>query len=170
MSTLLSSAVSTVGKAVRSVANSVRDWNTSTLSGAVDVIVVRRKSCGDFVYCSTPFHVKFGMFQVMKSSDHMVSIEINGDKNPLKMKLSRNGYAYFAEDRCLDDVSAGSSSVDDTDEKCDLTAFGRARKFKQRQGSKQSDIDREVERSRIKAQRRRNLSENRRKKERRKEC
>ncbi len=43
--------------------SSALDFNQSTLSGAVDIIVIRD---GD-EYKSTPFHVRFGKLQVLKA-------------------------------------------------------------------------------------------------------
>ena len=43
--------------------SSALDFNQSTLSGAVDLIVIRN---GD-EYKSTPFHVRFGKLQVLKA-------------------------------------------------------------------------------------------------------
>ncbi|MES1919316.1 Lipin-3, variant 3 [Bonamia ostreae] len=98
MTNMFSNAVWTVGKAVRNMASSVLDWNTSTFSGAVDIIVVRHRTENGFIYKCTPFHVKFGILQVLKSSERVVNIEINGQPSPLKMKLSKNGFAYFADE------------------------------------------------------------------------
>ncbi|MES1919317.1 Lipin-3, variant 4 [Bonamia ostreae] len=35
---------------------------------------------------------------LLKSSERVVNIEINGQPSPLKMKLSKNGFAYFADE------------------------------------------------------------------------
>ena len=49
-----------------------RDINPSTLTGAIDVIVVRRQSnSGEELACS-PFHVRFGKWQVLRPGDKKV--------------------------------------------------------------------------------------------------
>ena len=36
---------------------------------------------------STPFHVRFGRMQVVKPRDKVVTVRVNGDEAPLKMKV-----------------------------------------------------------------------------------
>ena len=58
--------------------------NAATLSGAVDIVVVRSPS-GD-LEC-TPFHIRFGKMQIIRATGTDVSIAVNGEVVPLKMKL-----------------------------------------------------------------------------------
>lgn len=58
----------------------------------MDIIVIKQKS-GD--YLSTPFHVRFGTFKVLKVKDIIVEIEINDEKVPFCMHLAEDGHAYF---------------------------------------------------------------------------
>ncbi|KAK7916120.1 hypothetical protein WMY93_011881 [Mugilogobius chulae] len=72
-----------------------RGLNPATLSGAIDVIVVRQPD-GSF-QCS-PFHVRFGKLGVLRSKEKVVDIEINGEPVDLHMKLGDNGEAFFVEE------------------------------------------------------------------------
>ncbi|XP_028652683.1 phosphatidate phosphatase LPIN1 isoform X2 [Erpetoichthys calabaricus] len=69
--------------------------NPATLSGCIDVIVVRQPD-GSF-QCS-PFHVRFGKMGVLRSREKVVDIEINGEPINLHMKLGQNGEAFFVQE------------------------------------------------------------------------
>ncbi|XP_010017867.1 PREDICTED: phosphatidate phosphatase LPIN1 isoform X2 [Nestor notabilis] len=69
--------------------------NPATLSGCIDVIVVRQPD-GD-LQCS-PFHVRFGKMGVLRSREKVVDIEINGEAVDLHMKLGDNGEAFFVQE------------------------------------------------------------------------
>ncbi|XP_075994080.1 phosphatidate phosphatase LPIN2 isoform X2 [Genypterus blacodes] len=69
--------------------------NPATLTGGIDVIVVRQPD-GSF-QCS-PFHVRFGKLGVLRSKEKVVDIEINGEVVDLHMKLGDNGEAFFVEE------------------------------------------------------------------------
>lgn len=64
----------------------------STLSGSVDIIVIRQPDGG---IKSSPFYVRFGRMNLFKSSRRLVQIYINGQKTELIMKLGSAGEAYF---------------------------------------------------------------------------
>ncbi|XP_070758044.1 phosphatidate phosphatase LPIN2 [Enoplosus armatus] len=72
-----------------------RGLNPATLTGGIDVIVVRQPD-GSF-QCS-PFHVRFGKLGVLRSKEKIVDIEINGEIVDLHMKLGDNGEAFFVEE------------------------------------------------------------------------
>ncbi|XP_067443979.1 zgc:123305 isoform X1 [Thunnus thynnus] len=72
-----------------------RGLNPATLTGGIDVIVVRQPD-GSF-QCS-PFHVRFGKLGVLRSKEKVVDIEINGESVDLHMKLGDNGEAFFVEE------------------------------------------------------------------------
>ncbi|KAM9409204.1 LOW QUALITY PROTEIN: phosphatidate phosphatase LPIN2 [Pholidichthys leucotaenia] len=82
----------TVFVTVRSL---VRGLNPATLTGGIDVVVVRQPD-GSF-QCS-PFHVRFGKLGVLRSKEKIVDIEINGEPVDLHMKLGDNGEAFFVEE------------------------------------------------------------------------
>ncbi|XP_038557508.1 phosphatidate phosphatase LPIN1 isoform X1 [Micropterus salmoides] len=69
--------------------------NPATLSGCIDVIVVRQPDGS--LQCS-PFHVRFGKMGVLRSREKVVDIEINGEPVSLHMKLGENGEAFFVEE------------------------------------------------------------------------
>ncbi|KAM9859853.1 phosphatidate phosphatase LPIN2 [Aulostomus maculatus] len=72
-----------------------RGLNPATLTGGIDVIVVRQPD-GSF-QCS-PFHVRFGKLGVLRSKEKIVDIEVNGEAVDLHMKLGDNGEAFFVEE------------------------------------------------------------------------
>ncbi|NWS93383.1 LPIN3 phosphatase, partial [Toxostoma redivivum] len=72
-----------------------QDLNPATLSGCIDVIVVRQP---DNSFKCSPFHVRFGKLGVLRSKEKVVDIEINGEPVDLHMKLGDNGEAFFVEE------------------------------------------------------------------------
>ncbi|EJD53633.1 LNS2-domain-containing protein [Auricularia subglabra TFB-10046 SS5] len=70
--------------------------NPSTLTGAIDVIVVQRPAPdgGTELACS-PFHVRFGKWQVLRPSDRMVTVQLNGKPIPFSMKIGDAGEAFW---------------------------------------------------------------------------
>uniref|UniRef100_R4GB71 phosphatidate phosphatase n=1 Tax=Anolis carolinensis TaxID=28377 RepID=R4GB71_ANOCA len=88
-----------VGQLAGQVFVTVKDFykglNPATLSGCIDVIVVRQPDGN--LQCS-PFHVRFGKMGVLRSKEKVVDIEINGESVDLHMKLGDNGEAFFVEE------------------------------------------------------------------------
>uniref|UniRef100_A0A8C5DEF2 phosphatidate phosphatase n=1 Tax=Gouania willdenowi TaxID=441366 RepID=A0A8C5DEF2_GOUWI len=72
-----------------------RGLNPATLSGCIDVIVVRQPDGS--LQCS-PFHVRFGKMGVLRSREKVVDMEINGEPVNLHMKLGDNGEAFFVKE------------------------------------------------------------------------
>ncbi|KDQ08264.1 hypothetical protein BOTBODRAFT_38096 [Botryobasidium botryosum FD-172 SS1] len=73
-----------------------KDINPSTLTGAIDVIVVQRPTDdGDAELICSPFHVRFGKLQVFHPADKKVTVEINGHSIPFDMKIGDAGEAFF---------------------------------------------------------------------------
>ena len=70
-------------------------FNAATLSGAIDIIVIHHS---DDTFKSTPFHVRFGKLQLLKSREKLVSIRVNGVECQWKMKLGHAGEAFFVLD------------------------------------------------------------------------
>ncbi|KAI6244172.1 hypothetical protein M3Y99_00089600 [Aphelenchoides fujianensis] len=83
--------VSSLFSGLVSIYNAV---NPTTLSGAIDVIVVEQP---DGSYRSTPFHVRFGKLAVFSVRDKFVDIQINGRyiTDGVRMKLGHEGVAFF---------------------------------------------------------------------------
>jgi phosphatidate phosphatase LPIN len=80
------------GRAIGSVSKTWNSINPATLSGAIDVIVVEDEE-GE-MRCS-PFHVRFGKFQLLRPSQKKVSVIVNGEITDIPMKLSDEGEAFF---------------------------------------------------------------------------
>uniref|UniRef100_A0A8C2G384 phosphatidate phosphatase n=1 Tax=Cyprinus carpio TaxID=7962 RepID=A0A8C2G384_CYPCA len=78
-----------------------RGLNPATLSGCIDVIVVRQP---DGALICSPFHVRFGKMGVLRSREKVVDIEINGEPVDLHMKLGENGEAFFVKETEGDQV------------------------------------------------------------------
>eukprot|EP01102_Stenamoeba_stenopodia_P019264 TRINITY_DN722_c0_g1_i1.p1 TRINITY_DN722_c0_g1~~TRINITY_DN722_c0_g1_i1.p1 ORF type:complete len:1004 (-),score=227.64 TRINITY_DN722_c0_g1_i1:70-3081(-) len=72
--------------------HNVFQLNPATLSGAIDIIVVKHP---DGTYHCTPFHVRFGKLQLLRSRDKVVTITVNDQPVKLKMKLGDAGEAFF---------------------------------------------------------------------------
>uniref|UniRef100_A0A671VBM3 phosphatidate phosphatase n=1 Tax=Sparus aurata TaxID=8175 RepID=A0A671VBM3_SPAAU len=69
-----------------------RGLNPATLSGCIDVIVVRQPDGS--MQCS-PFHVRFGKMGVLRSREKVVDIEINGEPVSLHMKFLSGFLIFF---------------------------------------------------------------------------
>ncbi|KAK1908024.1 hypothetical protein P3342_013344 [Pyrenophora teres f. teres] len=81
---------------VRSITGSVsKGWNSinpATLSGAIDTIVVEQE---DGTLACSPFHVRFGKYQILRPSDKKVEFRVNGELQDYSMKLGEGGEAFF---------------------------------------------------------------------------
>lgn len=84
-----------VGKVISSVSEFYRDINPSTLSGAIDVVVVENVETGELA-CS-PFHVRFGKLQLLRPQEKAVELKINGVGvgEELRMKVGEAGETFF---------------------------------------------------------------------------
>ncbi|RKP19129.1 LNS2-domain-containing protein, partial [Rozella allomycis CSF55] len=81
-----------VGRVISTVSEFYKDINPSTLSGAIDIIVVEDE-LGEY-HCS-PFHVRFGKLQLLRAQDKIVEVCVNGKKAGINMKLGDAGEAFF---------------------------------------------------------------------------
>ena len=81
---------------VRSLTGTVsKGWNSinpATLSGAIDTIVVEHQ---DGSLACSPFHVRFGKYQILRPSDKKVEFRVNGELQDYSMKLGEGGEAFF---------------------------------------------------------------------------
>ncbi|KAF9567364.1 LNS2-domain-containing protein [Agrocybe pediades] len=70
--------------------------NPSTLTGAIDVIVIRRPTeDGKTELVCSPFHVRFGKWQVLRPGEKKVNVFVNGNPIPFNMKIGEAGEAFF---------------------------------------------------------------------------
>lgn len=60
------------------------DLNAATLSGAIDVVAIPQE--GGELRC-TPFHVRFGKLQLLRSTEKVVTIIVNDVETPVVMKV-----------------------------------------------------------------------------------
>lgn len=82
-----------VGRVFSSVSEFYRDINPSTLTGAIDIIVVESKHKE---LTSSPFHIRFGKLKLFRPQDNTVDIHVNGKLIPdIKMKVGDAGEAFF---------------------------------------------------------------------------
>ncbi|GFS08811.1 phosphatidate phosphatase LPIN2 [Elysia marginata] len=84
-----------VGRIVQSLKGFYNGINPATLTGAIDVVIVKQP---DGTYHSSPFHVRFGKLGVLRSREKVVDIEINGEPIELQMKLGEAGEAFFVQE------------------------------------------------------------------------
>ncbi|UJR14755.1 hypothetical protein I4U23_001745 [Adineta vaga] len=89
----MSAIASIITSYVKSAYNNI---NPSTLTGAIDIIVVRQE---DGTLRGTPFHVRFGKLGVLRNQQNKVYITINGNPvEDLYMELGQAGEALFIEE------------------------------------------------------------------------
>ncbi|KAK7468227.1 hypothetical protein BaRGS_00036550 [Batillaria attramentaria] len=84
-----------VGRVYSSIKGFYNEINSATLTGAIDVVIVKQE---DGSYLSSPFHVRFGKLGVLRSRQKVVDIEINGQPVDLHMKLGEAGEAFFVQE------------------------------------------------------------------------
>uniref|UniRef100_A0A8D0AAZ9 phosphatidate phosphatase n=1 Tax=Sander lucioperca TaxID=283035 RepID=A0A8D0AAZ9_SANLU len=90
------------GQVLVTVKELYKGINQATLSGCIDVIVVRQP---DGTFQCSPFHVRFGKLGVLRSREKVIDIEINGEPVELHMKLGDNGEAFFVQETEQHNVS-----------------------------------------------------------------
>ncbi|KAJ3595591.1 hypothetical protein NHX12_004894 [Muraenolepis orangiensis] len=83
------------GQVLVTVKELCKGINQATLSGCIDVVVVRQR---DGTYHCSPFHVRFGKLGVLRSKEKVIDIEVNGEPVELHMKLGDNGEAFFVQE------------------------------------------------------------------------
>ncbi|KAL6519406.1 hypothetical protein OROGR_018726 [Orobanche gracilis] len=90
--------------------------------GAVDIIAVKQH---DGSYRSTPWYVRFGKFQgVLKGTEKLVRVEVNGVEASFHMHLDNSGEAYFLREVDLDNKDDSKDSDDFKGEKEDSIPDG----------------------------------------------
>lgn len=91
-----------VGKMGGYVYNQWNSLNPATLSGAIDIIVIEQPDGS--LHCS-PWHVRFGLFQIIKPLQKRIVVYVNGIKTDLPMKLGDGGEAFFVFETDSKDLS-----------------------------------------------------------------
>eukprot|EP00047_Mylnosiga_fluctuans_P003669 m.230281 g.230281 ORF g.230281 m.230281 type:complete len:791 (+) comp12040_c0_seq1:234-2606(+) len=98
-----------VATGVANIKDFYNDINPATLSGAIDIIVVRQP---DGTLRCSPFHVRFGKLYLLRPKEKTVHVCINDEPVHLNMKIGEAGEAYFStEDDLVSDVASGVASA-----------------------------------------------------------
>ncbi|GJQ09425.1 hypothetical protein GpartN1_g1216.t1 [Galdieria partita] len=75
-----------------SAVSNALEFNSATLSGAADIIIVEGE---DGVRRSIPWNVRFGKLRLLKSREKVVSVTINDEPCEIFLTLDTAGEAYF---------------------------------------------------------------------------
>ena len=79
--------------------------------GAVDIIAVRQP---DGTLRCSPFYVRFGKYQgLIRGSEKVVTVTVNGVLSDFTMRLGRNGEAFFVD---AAQTADGSGAAEDSEE------------------------------------------------------
>ncbi|KAH9275104.1 hypothetical protein BASA83_002328 [Batrachochytrium salamandrivorans] len=92
MASIVTDIAGRVVSTISAVGSFYTEINPSTLSGAIDVVVVEQES-GELV-CS-PFHVRFGKLKLLRPSEKVVELSVNGVATNFVMKLGEAGEAFL---------------------------------------------------------------------------
>lgn len=84
------------------------EFNSATLSGAIDIIVIEDDKGKR--HCS-PFYVRFGKLQLLKSRGTPVDVELNDCRTDLRMYLGAAGEAYFYDPELAEKLHTTSGDV-----------------------------------------------------------
>ncbi|ORZ34705.1 Lipin/Ned1/Smp2-domain-containing protein [Catenaria anguillulae PL171] len=107
MASTAGSVMSKVTSLLMTVTDFYKDINPSTLSGAIDIVVVQHQ---DGSLAASPFHVRFGKLQLLRPYEKVVEVKINDQVVPdLKMKVGDAGEAFFVVE--TDDPSVAPSEL-----------------------------------------------------------
>lgn len=94
-----------VGKVGGYMYNQWTSLNPATLLGAIDIIVIERP---DGSYHCSPFHVRFGKFQIIKPLQKKIDLYVNDIKTDLPMKLGEGGEGFFVFETSNNDLLSKS--------------------------------------------------------------
>ncbi|ESO13178.1 hypothetical protein HELRODRAFT_62962 [Helobdella robusta] len=83
------------GKLFKNISGYLTEMNPATLTGAIDVIIIRQE---DGTFQTSPWHVRFGKMGCFWVNENSVDIEINGKSVDMTMKLGVAGEAFFLHD------------------------------------------------------------------------
>ncbi|KAH9623201.1 hypothetical protein KSS87_019865 [Heliosperma pusillum] len=97
--------------------------------GAVDIVVVEQP---DGTYKSSPWYVRFGKFQgVLKASEKVVTINVDGVDADFTMYLDHKGEAFFLRDMVPEEgeLERYATSGDEMDVKTDLFRVHKSKSY-----------------------------------------
>jgi phosphatidate phosphatase LPIN len=92
MTSIVTDLAGRVVSAVSAVGSFYTEINPATLSGAIDVIVVEQQ---DGTLVCSPFHVRFGKLKILRPSEKLIEIAVNGNVVDTHMKLGDAGESFF---------------------------------------------------------------------------
>ncbi|KAI9140967.1 Lipin/Ned1/Smp2-domain-containing protein [Paraphysoderma sedebokerense] len=96
------------------ISNRIAEINTSSLSGCMDVLVVKQS---DGELKGSPFYVRFGRLKAFRPHRKWVRLYVNGKELDLKMRLTKQGNGYFVRGEIdWNDESSETSSEDSSPE------------------------------------------------------
>lgn len=84
--------MNTIARVVSTISTLYSEINPSTLSGAIDIIVIEHPD--GTLHCS-PFHIRFGKMHLLRPQDKHVEVKVNGKSTNLLMKVGEAGEAFF---------------------------------------------------------------------------
>lgn len=110
MTSVVAFAAGKVASAVNAVSTFCMEINPATLSGAIDIVVVKRD---DELY-SSPFYVRFGKLKLLRPHEKKVEVIVNDRATDLEMRVDEAGEAFFDPDakEKADDLEKDENSRD----------------------------------------------------------
>eukprot|EP00835_Amoeboradix_gromovi_P005918 NODE_614_length_5976_cov_0.280755.p2 type:complete len:367 gc:universal NODE_614_length_5976_cov_0.280755:374-1474(+) len=109
MQSISNYAFKNASNAVSWIKDVYSDINPSTLSGAIDIIVIEHK---DGSLSCSPFHVRFGKTSILRTQDQRVDLKVNGKTIDIQMRVGDIGEGFFILDEFEDNMSSDEGSID----------------------------------------------------------
>ena len=110
MQSISSYAFKNASNAVSWIKDVYSDINPSTLSGAIDIIVIEHP---DGSLSCSPFHVRFGKTSILRTQDQKVDLKVNGTICNIQMRVGDIGEGFFMLDESdQDGFSSDEGSID----------------------------------------------------------
>ena len=110
MQSISNYAFKNASSAVSWIKDVYSDINPSTLSGAIDIIVIEHP---DKSLSCSPFHVRFGKLSILRTQDQKVDLKVNGVISEVKMRVGDIGEGFFMMDESDQDcLSSDEGSID----------------------------------------------------------
>eukprot|EP00834_Sanchytrium_tribonematis_P000785 NODE_15_length_50561_cov_0.608081.p16 type:complete len:361 gc:universal NODE_15_length_50561_cov_0.608081:25577-24495(-) len=110
MQSISSYAYKNASSAVSWIKDVYSEINPSTLSGAIDILVIEHL---DGSLSCSPFHVRFGKLSILRTQDQIVHLKVNGKIIDTQMRVGDVGEGYFVLDEVDQDaMSSDEGSID----------------------------------------------------------